>query len=286
MSSTLKSLLVCALLVSGCAGRTPLVGREGQQTEVRPIVEAIIADLRAQSKTLVQFRASGRFVLKAPELEAAQVLRQSSINFEAPDKLHVVGRKYSKVVFRLVSAGNAFLLEFPTEQQYIYSDSGAPTGDAAFRVSPAAIAEEMFIAVPWDELGPEMVSLLRDDSTAGTATIEVKPPRRKGELTRRLQLQGPPWVVTQSEVFNAEGDLQATTTRSGHRDISGVLFPAQVEARFPVQDAFMSFDLGTLTPGEKASPGLFDVEAALREMERKGYARVERVTANLEETTQ
>ena len=53
------------------------------------------------------FAATGKVVVQLPELEAGHVLGGSAITYRSPSDLHVVGRKYGKVVARLTALSDA-----------------------------------------------------------------------------------------------------------------------------------------------------------------------------------
>jgi len=262
-------------LVAGCA-------RPGARPEWRqapadtPDLAEVFAEIRGATAGLSSFRASGRFILRAPELEAVQLLRQSTFEFRAPASIHVIGRKYSRAVFKLTADGDEYVLEMPTEQQYFWS-AGGNAG------SPAAIAREMFFEAGWEGLDPDSVTVLDYDAQAGRLALSAPVILEGHAFTRRLTVSGPPWRVAESVLENAQHQVVALTRRDAYRSFEGVLLPTSIECEFPLHETFMSFEMTTLVPNTDSAPRLFDVAFALEDLQRRGFTAID--AGNLEEDT-
>ncbi len=240
-----------------------------------PAVEAILADLAANDAAIGNFRATGTFVLKSPELTATQQLRESSIQFRRPSDLHVIGRKYAKTVFRLTCVGTKFLVAFPTEKQYYYSAKGEKVKGVPANVSPADIAQEMFLPEVWAKLSPRQVRMIDFDASRQTATLEILSSGLRKRPHRRLVVEGTPWVVRRSELLARDGSVLAVTLKDEYHEQEGLRFPARVESTFPGQDALMRFEMRKEFLNTELEADAFDLERQYSEVREKGYERVE-----------
>lgn len=259
-------------LLTGCAttgsGRPLEPLPEGD----RALVGEILQGLAAQNDAIQSFQAGGTFTLKSPMLEEVQLLRQSSIRFRRPADLHVIGRKYSKAVFRLTCVDQGFLIELPTERQYFSSDSGAQFDSISRRVTPAEIAYEMFFPEAWGEVAPERLRLIsRGD---GGEAVRLVMYNEDGSLKRELSVTGPPWRLTEHTLYGDDGVLMAVTTQE---DYTGGTpdFPRHIRSEFPGESAYMEFDVRALTLNEPPSPQDFDLTQQLNEMRTLGFTRIE-----------
>jgi len=261
---------ICAALVLtvlGCA-------RPGARPDWRPAPEAappaetVLADIRSATEGLDSFRASGRFILRAPELEAVQLLRQSTFEYRAPASLHVIGRKYSRAVFRLTADGEAYVLEMPTEQQYFWS-----AGDDAG--SPAAIAREMFFEAGFEAVADAEVTVTEYDPDEGRVSLAAPVWIEGRPFTRRLTATGPPWRVEESVLENEAGEAVAITRRENYRIFEGVLLPTDISCEFPLHDTYMSFQMSTLVPHTDTPARTFDVQFALEDAQRRGFTAIQ-----------
>ena len=143
MHKSIFTVIVC-LALSACTRLGGHMERHALPSGA-PTVETIMGDLASNDTAIKNFRATGTFVLKSPDLASTQLLRESAIQFRPPVSLYVVGRKYASTVFRLTTAGEKFLIEMPTEKQYYFSTKGERVKGISVDVSPSAIAKELFL---------------------------------------------------------------------------------------------------------------------------------------------
>ena len=240
-----------------------------------PAVETILADLAANDKATRNFRATGTFVLKSPDLASTQLLRESSIQFRPPSSLYVVGRKYASTVFRLTTAGEKFLIEMPTEKQYCYSSKGERIKGVSVDVSPSAIAKELFLPEEWTELSLKHVSITDYDPARQTATLEIATTGIRKRPHRRVMVEGTPWIVRRSELLDRDGSVLAVTTKDEYHEMDGIRFPTKVESTFPGQDALMRFEMRKVFLNTQLDEAAFDIDTHLRDVQDKGYERIE-----------
>ncbi len=151
-------MAILALLGAGCAhsGRERL-GAAVSQAELppgTPSAEVILADLADNDAAIENFRASGKFILKSPQLQETLLLPQSSITFRRPADLSVTGRKMGSPVGRLTCVGEEFLLEVATKHEYLHGERGARFDSVSREVSPADYAKETFLQEDWSALVP------------------------------------------------------------------------------------------------------------------------------------
>ncbi len=283
LAGVFLSLGLAAGGFSGCAttGGAPAVSSEvAPQPEVSPqaegLAERILQQLAANDAAIENFRASGKFMLKSPELQDVQVLRQSSIRFRRPAELHVVGRKYSKAVFSLTCAGEGFLIVMPTESRYFASEGATRFDGLSRSVSPRDIANEMFFPEDWGKLNPKSVVLADLNDAGDRAVLHVFDSRRRDSLRRKVTVQGPRWHVVENARFDGGPEPVAVTTLGNYREEAGVWFATMIESRFPSENAYMQFDASTFAINDKIEPADFDLEAQLEEVRVKGFKPWER----------
>jgi len=270
--------------LSGCAttGGAASVEAPAAPAEQAPgvavegLAERILAQLAANDAAIQNFRASGKFMLKSPELQDVQVLRQSSIRFRRPADLYVVGRKYSKAVFSLTCSGEGFLIVMPTEDSYFSSKGAARFNGVSRSVSPRDIANEMFFPEAWDKLNSNTVVLADLNDAGDRAVLHVYESRRRETLRRKVTVEGPRWHVVENARFDGEAEPVAITTLGNYREESGAWFATLIQSRFPAENAYMQFDASTFEINGALETGDFDLETQLKEARDKGYKEWER----------
>ncbi len=267
--------VVLGLVVGGCAR----LGEPMVRTELppgAPAIEEVLDDLEANDAAIASFKATGKFVLKSPELATIHQLPQSTIYFQRPDRLHVIGRKYGgTTVLRLTCTGPEFLLELPTEKQFFYRPTGARFESVSFPVSPSDIAQEMFLPEEWGRLSERQVNLTAFDAALQTLSMEISSKGRKGYVRRRLLLEGKPWVVLRSELLDEAGNVVARTIKGDYRERDGLRFPAEVECSFPEEDAHMSFAMRKVFLNEAVDSAPYRIAERARYLREEGHEELE-----------
>lgn len=261
----------CATTPSAGVAGTTVPGEAAAAPEAAGLAERILGELAANDAAIQNFRASGKFVLKSPELQDVQVLRQSSIRFRRPADLHVVGRKYSKAVFTLTCADEGFLIVMPTESSYFAGKGVARFNGVSRSVSPKDIANEMFFPEDWGKLNPNTVVLADLNDAGDRAVLHVYESRRRDKLRRKVTVEGPRWHVVENARFDDGPEPVAITTLGNYREEDGVWFATMVESRFPSENAYMQFDASVFDINAEQEAEDFDLEAQLGEVEAKGY---------------
>ncbi len=260
------TVLLSVLLLAGCV--TPGAPPPLEPPPLgAPDAEAVLMDLAAFDTRVQGFYATATVLIESPDLAAIQLLRQSSVAWRRPDALHLIGRKYGTTVARLTSAGPAFLLEFPTERTYFHELEGAQFEDVPFSVAPADIATEMFVPEPWSSVPPQALRVTDYDRATQRATFEVWTGAERAR--RRCVVEGPPWRLVENVRLDAEGAALARTTYAEYRDVNDVLFPGEVDARFPRQGTRMRFAFRRIDLNPAHEAGLFDVAARTEEVARR-----------------
>jgi len=263
--------LACLISLAGCVSTPgPEPVNVGDQSE-ESLKGTILDELDSQAKAIRSFRAGGTFVLKSPELEEVQLLRQSSVRYRHPGELHVVGRKYSKAVFELTSTPEALLIVLPTEQQYFYSGQGGVVDTLSGAVTVGQIVREMFFPEDWDRLEPGRVRL---GETNEDGTLRMTVTNEDGSLRRELLLTSSPWRVVENTLWR-DGARLAVTQMSDFTQDGEAVFPRQVRSEFPAERAFMEFQFRALYLNEPADAEDFDVAAQVDETLAKGYLLTE-----------
>jgi len=262
------------LLIAGC---TRLGGEYARQDlpPGAPDPVSVLAELARNEAAVGGFKATGDFSLQSPEVAGVQLLRQSTVYYRHPSDLHVLGRKYTSVVMRLTCANDGFILEFPTEKEFIQRAAGEYVAELGAQTTPAWIAREMFRPAAWEEIAPERLRVAAYDEAAQTMAVDILREGSRHAIERRLHLAGPPWVILKSELYGADANLVAVTEKSDYRNVDGLLFPAQVSTLFPQSGAEMRISMRKIYVNEAMDESLFDLEKTLQRLDAENYSRVE-----------
>jgi len=271
---------ICCLALlafAGCAHRAPELGAPTQQIplpEGAPSITEVLASLAATDAEMRNFRASGKFILKSPELEETFLVPQSTIHYQSPANLSVIGRKMGSPVGRLTCTGDEFLLELPTKRQYLHALEGARFESLSENVSPIDIAREAFLPETWALISEDRVQLRGFDATDQRVFLDILDARRR-HVHRRVEVTGPPWVLRRSELLDERGDVVAITAKDDYRDFGGKSrFAAQIESTFPGESAFMSFSMRTFELNTEVAPELFAISERLREIKARDFTPI------------
>jgi hypothetical protein len=263
------------LLLAGCTHLGNRITR-ADLAPGAPSVETILNDLAANDAAIKNFKATGTFRLKSPDLVATQLLRESAIYFRRPMDLYVVGRKYATQVFRLTCVGPKFLVELPTEKQYYFRPEGEKVNKLGLKtVSPSDIAREMFLPEVWTEISAKNVRMAAYDESRHTANLEILTGAIRKRVHRRLLVEGAPWVVRRSELLDRHDRIIAVTTKDDYHEQDGVRFPAKVASVFPSEDAEMSFDMRKYFINTDQGDISFEIDTRVPELQSKGYQEMQ-----------
>ena len=236
--------MVC-LEITSCKTTGKTAPRPAQLSRGAPDLSEIVSDLHANDEALRDFRAAATFTLTSPRIEAVQRFTSGAVAYRRPADLYVVGRnKLNVTLFRLTSHGPEFIIEFPTEQnvddRYYCSFEGEDIANVPFPVAPADVAREMFMPIDWSESSEKDMRLVANDAAAGQATIEFDV---KGNLVRRLVVQGKPWSIVHNTLTDRSGTTLSDTVMSNYVEIAGARIPTNVDANFPEERTRIKFEL-------------------------------------------
>ncbi len=268
----LTALLAAAL--QGCARLGPRIEPISLPSGA-PTVKDVLTDLAESQGALQGFSARGTLVLKPPDSDAVKLLSHSDVDFQPPASLYVAGRKYAHTAFRLYCQGSRFLVVMPLDQQYFYREAGEALQYYGPDASPADIAREMFLPEAWKSVSPRLSRISAFDRDSRRLEMEVFRDDVPPTLKRRLLLEGPPWVIVESRLYDRDGQVLAVTRKQDYRLHGGVRLPTELQTDFPLSNAWMRFEMGRVQVNEPMAPELFDVSGRLSEARQKGYAEVE-----------
>jgi len=256
----LASCLALALL-AGCMHVRPPIQPGAPVTYKSRDILAVLARSDAAASS---FRAAAGFTLRAPDLEASKQFTTGTIIFRKPDGLVMIGRhRTGATVFRLTSHAKEFLVEFPTEREYIYRAEGETLDGVAGAFSPADIAREAFASQDWQTLTPQQLHVLNLDLDDHTVTFEMRLP---DQPVRVFTVRGPDWVVVRSELYGDDGLPVAVSARRNYVQIDGARIPTRVLTEFPQHDARITFELRNIRLNPTLDPSLFDIRRRLQEI--------------------
>jgi hypothetical protein len=248
----------------GCARhRETLVGPG--PIPIAPSASEVMSDLRQNDERLVNFRAAGTFTLESPKLDAVERFPSGMIAFRRPADWCVEGRiRFNVIAFRLKCTGDEFLMEFPTrrdENRYLNRLEGDEFENVPFSVSPSDIAHELFMPIGAEAESVRRVRIDSYDSDTRTAVLSMRQRSESlgVELTRRVTVTGPPWILVKSELIGEDGATLAESSRAGYEVISGVRFPSFLEAWFPGERTRMTFELRNVRVNTELDDSLFRI---------------------------
>ncbi|MCK5863119.1 MAG: hypothetical protein KAH38_11575 [Candidatus Hydrogenedentes bacterium] len=270
--SFLYSIAWVAILLS-CSGCVHL-GNRLQPLPLppgAPDVAVIIDGLAKNEKAMTSFRATGTAVLKIPEMEATQISRESVLHFRYPNSLYVIGRRYGTRIIELTYARDSFLLEFPTRREYCLRLEAEEFNT----LTSADVVREMFTPELWSSLSKELLRLSAYDESSQTATLEIWARDPKLRLKRILLVQGAPWVILESQLFNCDGTVISHTIKTAYHEQQGIRYPTQIETTFPGEDAWMRFTMRRVDVNAPVEDIVFEVSTKATLLERRGFQRVD-----------
>lgn len=277
LSRCLRTVLLCLALATGLATCARL-GPRVQPVDLppgAPEAKDVLASLAASESALTGFSARGTLILKAPDRAAIRMLPHSDVLFQRPASLYVAGRKYAHTAFRLYCQDKRFLIVMPLDQQYYYRQSGEALEYYGPQASPADIAREMFVPEAWAQVSPRLSRVTAFHREARQLELEVYRDEAAPSLKRWLRVEGPPWVILESKLYDRAGQVLAWTRKSDYRQHGEVRIPAELQTDFPLSDAWMRYEMGRVNVNESIPPEKFEVSIHLREARGKGYAEVE-----------
>lgn len=242
-----------------------------------PEVAPILASLNGPDRILNNLESNGTIRMQLPGEAGTQRFDTGRIQFQAPDRFLAQGRKLN-VVVRIYSTGEAFLLELPSDNTFYDGREGDHFEDIALDIAPSRIFRELFLIGLLDGVDPGRVAVTAYDEQEKRAVLEVRSEGRKRKLARRLVVENVPegWVVVESQVFDADGDLIGKTECQDYVRLAGVLLPAKVTASFPKHEAEMSFFMRTNTAkvNQEQPLAMDDIDAKRAELLEKGFREV------------
>lgn len=262
--------LVLICFVSGCVSLgTPVATLP--LPPGAPSVETILSSLAENEAALRSFRAAGTIMVQIPEVEATQISRESSLLYQAPNRLNIIGRRYGTRGIELTYVDDAFVLEFPTKREYCYRER-----EESFEtLSSAEIVREMFQPERWAELSERVVRMTSFDATAQTAALELWTGGRHPWRKRVIQVQGAPWVLLENTLFNQEGAVIAKTTKAAYHEQEGIRYPTEIESTFPGEGAWMRFLMRRVDINLEVEASVFDLQQRVKSLKRSDYAQVD-----------
>lgn len=266
-----RSIFFISLLALPSCARLGTPFRITSLPEGAPQPLEIIANLADNEKRLTSFRASGSIYVQIPEIEAIQVSRESTLTYQAPRKLNVIGRRYGMRGLELTYVHDSFLIEFPLRREFYFR-----TGGAAFEtISSADIVREMFSPEQWDTLkGLEirMISYEPDTQIAGLELWTMGQPPR---LKRKMQVQGVPWIILEHTLFARDGSVLAQTIKRNYHEQNGIFYPTEIECSFPGEGAWMRFIMRRVDINVAIDEAIFDLEKRAKWLADEGFTPVD-----------
>lgn len=236
----LQAAMVC--LIVATAGCLTLNGPRPHTQANGQFVHQILNEL-AQSEAAVQnFRARGWVMVEAPGVERRRFVARMA--YVRPERLHIEGyHQLGKRLFEMVCSGAQWKVELPTEDKVYYYDGPAQATASGKDVTPLALARELFFVEEWQDLNPSQVQVISRSQDDSRIVLRID---HQG-TSRLVTLEGTPWAVKDSELYDDTGVVLARVERSHFTTDGGGAFPMEVTAHFPVDDTTLRFRLSDAT---------------------------------------
>ncbi|GEM_PF-502409 len=267
---TLTGSIFMFLLAAGCIS----LGTPVEQVPLppgAPSIESVLTSLAENEAALRSFRASGTIMVQIPEIEATQISRESSLLYETPNHLNIIGRRYGTRGIELTYVDDAFILEFPTRKEYCYRKH-----EESFEtLSSADIVREMFRPEDWTGLSGDDVRMTSFDQESQTAELEIWTPGRRSWRKRVLTVQGAPWVLLENTLFNEEGTIIANTTKKSYHEQDGIRYPTEIESTFPGEESWMRFLMRRVDINLEIDADVFDLPQRVKNLKRSDFTQVD-----------
>jgi hypothetical protein len=262
-------LFALPALLLGCAGGNARFDPGGERD--RPEVAEILADLRANDAAIDTLEAAGTLALRAPEFEAAQRL-DGRLVFARPDAVYMEGRKVGSLVIWMADTGQDGLLVLPRKKHYYVAEGGMLAVQSGRTFAPAALLRELLFSEGWTDVAPGDLRLVKHVAEAGVAELEFGTDMEQG-MRRRVVVRGRPWVVVESRVIDAQGNVQAVSYREDYVVVEGVRLPQRIMTEFPGEGAFLNLTVRKYTVNQEADPSRFDIGEHVKTLEFEGFQR-------------
>ena len=234
-------LVALLMATAGCARLgAPLV--YGPRPEGAPKLRDLAASLAENDRGIANFRVKGTCTLTARDVKGKDRL-DVTIEYRRPDDAYVRASKTVLLVTRSAIArcvGGEFI--------FVDTDGnvtrGWPEGlvfeSIPFASTPADMVREVFLPVDWDSVKPR--NLRYEDAGEDSEDLVLILDQDK-HFTRRLTIQGPPWIVVRSELIDRRGVVFSSAVLDDYRDHGGIRFPASATAALPVEGIVLALDL-------------------------------------------
>jgi len=236
-----------------------------------PSVDTILSSLAANEAALRTFRAAGTIMVQIPEIEATQISRESSLFYEAPGRLNIIGRRYGTRGIELTYVDDAFLIEFPTRKEYCLQDQAK----SFETLSSADIVREMFCPEIWESINQRDVRITAFDEAEKTATVEFWITGRHPWCKRVIKVQGAPWVILENVLLNENKEVVARTFKKDYHEQEGIRYPTEIESTYPGEEAWMRFIMRRVDLNLPPDPLLFDLAEREKELKKSDFTRVD-----------
>lgn len=272
MRPLLSLLLIITLgIIQGCAHKNQdLDSALGSDERT---IDGILSTMIAQQERLETLQATGKFILKAPELDRrALVMRQSQLQYQRPDQIYVHGRMYAKAVLDLVSAAGEYVLVLPGEKAVYQGAVDEQMEALALAATPGELARELFFLEDWQNLSKGDFDVVATGEDGAFIELLLKPRKATG-VFRRMRFEGSPWRLVSSKLQSKEGEDIANTVYTDYENHDGVLIAQTARCQFPKTGGLMEFQINTLRVNEDIDASRFDVDAYLQTALDKGYIR-------------
>lgn len=226
--------------------------------------EEILHDIEQNAEAIQSFRAAGTVQLELPQLVSMKEFSSASIAYRQPDQLHVVARQFTgTVAFRLTAENDAFLVELPTEREYMHRNDNEQMEGLPFKTPLGSMAMRLlgFYSVP--SVKPEKIRMVSRDPSTGWLTLESS---SSGQPIKRMIVSGPPWLVLREELLDESGQVWAVSERGNFVEIDGIRVPTMVYGEFPEEGMRIRIEMRNIRVNIPLEDSLFDMDARLREI--------------------
>ena len=249
--------LVLVLLSTGCAGWHRPEDPSGK------LLSTMVADLEAQA--VPHFSATAVTAVDFPG--QGEMRFRSTLECHRPSTFllaahHALGTR----IFEMAADGTEWSVRSAKGGHLWYADGLVHLEGRSYPLPPIDWARELFYFEQWQDLGDATLHLKRYDGRRRYAQLLVEDER--GVVRRRLWLQGTPWRVVKSVLYQENGRRLLTVCAEGHHEVDGILFAGTIEMIIPrlrshvrLEGLQPRFDLGPRVEPPGTDPGACGTES-------------------------
>jgi hypothetical protein len=250
-------LLALLVAMAGCARiGAPLI--YGPRPDGAPKPRDLLASLGENDRGITNFRVKGKCTLTEGEIDEEV---RATIEFRRPDDAYMKATKFTPLGLLTIAVvrgtGDAFVVADRKGDETLGWPEGLVFESIPFASTPADMVREVFLPIEWDAVRPWRLRYETFNEDSGTLVLTLS---QEKDFSRRLTLQGPPWVVVRSEMFDRQGVMFSSIVLDDYRDHDGTRFPASATVSLPREGVTLALDLNNIILNKELNEEHFTID--------------------------